>query len=492
MKKNLILIVVSIFWLLFINGCTTQNQKTNVNTVSQKPSVTTPAQQVNVVAQPPSLDKMNKDLGKSISTILRENQGATRHDSNTALLGRGGIFGGGQYFGYNWSFQNDKCIQVNYLLPYSDQAWNNWIENANSIYGEGKRLFDVKKEKEVVVLWFLNGGVKLNLIRGDGAPLIAFVVQNFPGYTIKEDVLKLLNGHDDLVWSVAYNQTGSQIASSSGNSVKLWDTETGNELRTFVSGINKGGMAVCFSPNGNNLAVGTFDKVIRIYNISNGREILTLRSQESISSIAYSPDGSKIVSVSGSLGDSTAKIWNAANGNLLINQTLGRINRFTGRPLASMKSVKFSPNGNAIIIADSFGDIIILDANTGRTIRTISMGNDGVESVDVSRDGRLIISGSRDSIKIFDFNSGILIRNLPIKDGKINNVFFSLDNKTIISGGGDEGIRFWDIETGRVKNTIIWNRSDIMSMSLSPNGKYIVTGGGLTSGDYSIKIWNIE
>jgi len=53
-------------------------------------------------------------------------------------------------------------------------------------------------------------------------------------------------------------------------------------------------------------------------------------------------------------------------------------------------------------------------------------------------------------------------------------------------------IRFWDIETGHVRNTIIWNRSDIMSMSLSPNGKYIVTGGGLTSGDYSIKIWNIE
>jgi len=484
MKKNIILTVASIFYLLSINSCITQEQKSNVNT---------PNPQVNVVAQSPSLDKMNKDLGKSMSTIIRENQGATRYDNNTVLLGRGDLFSRGQYFGYNWSFQNDKCIQVNYLLPYNEQAWNSWIENTNLIYGEGKRLLDIEKKREVVVLWFLNGGVKLNLVRGDeDTPLIAFAVQNFPGYVIKEDGLKLLNGHDDLVWSVAYNNTGNQIASSSGNSVKLWDAETGKELRTLVLGNSKGGMAVSFSPNGNNLAVGTFDDVIRIYNVNNGREILTLRSQKSISSIAFSPDGSKIASVSGSFGDSTAKIWNTTNGNLLINQTLGRINRLSGRPIASMTSVKFSPNGNAIIIADRYSGIIILDANNGRIIRTISMDNEGVESIDVSRDGRLIVSGSRNSIKIWDFNSGNLIRNLPIKDGIINSVYFSYDNKSIISGGGDEGIRFWDIETGRVRNTIIWNRSDIRSMSLSPNGKYIVTGGGLTSGDYSIKIWNIE
>jgi len=44
---------------------------------------------------------MNKDLGKSMNTIINQNQGATRFDNNTVLLGRGVLFGSGQYFGYN-------------------------------------------------------------------------------------------------------------------------------------------------------------------------------------------------------------------------------------------------------------------------------------------------------------------------------------------------------------------------------------------------------
>jgi len=483
MRKLIVLSMSFVFYLFLIISCSTQKDNYNVNT---------PSLQAKVITQAPSLDKMNNDLGKSMNVIINENQGATRYDNDTILLRKGGVSGTGQYYGYNWTFRGGYCIYVTYFFPYNEQEWNSWIENTNLIYGNGKILLDTNK-REAVVLWFLNGGIKLNLVRGDiNTPIIAWAIQNFPGYKIKEDDFKLLAGHDDLVWSVAFNNTGNQIASSSENSVKLWDAETGNELRTLLSGNKKGGMAVAFSPNGNNLAVGTFDNVIRVFNVNNGREILTLKSQESISSIAFSPDGSKIASVSGSLGDNTAKVWNASNGNLLINQTLGRINSFTGKPLASMQSVKFSPNGNSLIIADRFSGIIILDVNSGRVIRTISMVNEEVESIDVSRDGKIIVSGSRDSIKILDFDTGRLIRNLPIKNGVIRSVYFSYDNKTIISGGGDEGIRFWNVETGRISNTIIWNRADIMAMSLSPDGKKIVAGGGLLSGDYSLKIWNID
>ena len=44
-----------------------------------------------------------------------------------------------------------------------------------------------------------------------------------------------LVGHPDCVWSVAFSPDGTRIVSGSiDNLVKIWDTETGAEVSSFV------------------------------------------------------------------------------------------------------------------------------------------------------------------------------------------------------------------------------------------------------------------
>ena len=44
-----------------------------------------------------------------------------------------------------------------------------------------------------------------------------------------------LTGHSDNVWSVAFSPSGNRIVSGSDdNLVKIWDTETGVEVSSFV------------------------------------------------------------------------------------------------------------------------------------------------------------------------------------------------------------------------------------------------------------------
>jgi WD40 repeat protein len=59
-----------------------------------------------------------------------------------------------------------------------------------------------------------------------------------------------LRGHKDLVWGVAYSPDGTRIVSGSEDRlVKVWDTASGTELKSYDWGIGKV-RAVAFAPDG--------------------------------------------------------------------------------------------------------------------------------------------------------------------------------------------------------------------------------------------------
>jgi WD40 repeat protein len=108
---------------------------------------------------------------------------------------------------------------------------------------------------------------------------------------------------------------------------------------------------------------------------------------DSVQSVAFSPDGTRIVSGS---SDWTIRLWDAAT-----NQPIGRpMTEHTGAVL----SVAFSPDG-ARIVSGSVDDTIRLwDAATNQPIGPPFTGHtDFVSSVAFSPDGTLIVSGSGDS-----------------------------------------------------------------------------------------------
>ena len=109
-----------------------------------------------------------------------------------------------------------------------------------------------------------------------------------------------------------------------------------------------------------------------------------------VSSVAYSPDGTKIISGS---GDKTIKIWDANTGQCL--QTLeGHSER--------VYSVAYSPDGTKIISGSLDNTVKIWGANTGKCFQTLEGHSDWVLSVVYSPDGTKIISGSADkTIKIW-------------------------------------------------------------------------------------------
>ena len=127
-------------------------------------------------------------------------------------------------------------------------------------------------------------------------------------------------------------------------------------------------------------------------------EILTLQGHTSaVTSVAYSPDGSHIVSGS---RDKTIRVWNPTTGQC----TAGPFQGHT----ATVTSVAYSPDGSHIVSGSWDNTIRVWNPTTGQCMAGPFQGHtETVSSVAYSPDGSHIVSGSRDNtIRVWNPTTG--------------------------------------------------------------------------------------
>lgn len=80
--------------------------------------------------------------------------------------------------------------------------------------------------------------------------------------------LRLLEGHSNTVWCVSFSPDGQLLASGSWDkTIRLWDVGTGGQVRT-LEGHTAVARSVSFSPDGQLLASGAGDRTVRLWDIS--------------------------------------------------------------------------------------------------------------------------------------------------------------------------------------------------------------------------------
>jgi WD40 repeat protein/tetratricopeptide (TPR) repeat protein len=286
-----------------------------------------------------------------------------------------------------------------------------------------------------------------------------------------------LKGHKGWVSSVGFSPDGQQLASGSGdNTIKIWDVTTGKVLNT-LKGHESEVYSVGFSPDGKQLASGSRDNTIKIWDVTTGKVLNTLKGHESsVLSVRFSPDGKKLASGS---RDNTIKIWDVTTGKVL--------NTLKGHE-SLVWSVGFSPDGKKLASGSGDNTIKIWDVTTGKVLNTLKGHEGWVSSVGFSPDGKKLASGSEDkTIKIWDVTTGKVLNTLKGHESSVWSVEFSPDGKKLASGSEDKTIKIWDVTTGKVLNTLRGHESSVNSVGFSPDGQQLASG----SGDKTIKIWDV-
>jgi WD40 repeat protein len=256
-------------------------------------------------------------------------------------------------------------------------------------------------------------------------------------------------GHVPVFW-LAWHPKGHLIASSSVDTVRVWDARTGLEDEDFnLVPADHRNHTVAFSPDGRYLVTGTASGAVQVCDGRTGKPVGTLDILRlSIGSLVFSRDGDLLASAD---RDGTVKVWDAKrlDKEYLDGKPEPRIPPIRARVPGPGVNIAFSPDGRRLATGGEKNTVIIRDVETGDKILTLWGEHSGeVYAVAFSPldDGRLIATAGEDSsVKIWDSHTGKLIHSFRGHTGLVSSLSFSPDGRRLISGSRDKTVKIWDM-----------------------------------------------
>ena len=250
-----------------------------------------------------------------------------------------------------------------------------------------------------------------------------------------------------------------------------------SRLRGVLAGHQDWVSAVAWSPDGSRIVTGSHDLRLRVWDAESRETRLELSGHtDRVAAAAWSPDGRRIASSS---HDQTVRVWDAGTGaELLVLQ--GHEHR--------VETVAWSPNGLRIASGSRDGGIRLWDAQTGAQLAELSGHEDWVQSLAWSPEGTLLASGSGDhTLRLWD-EAGDCVGVLRGHTDWVEGLAWSPDGRQLVSGSRDRTVRLWD--TVRQVQRIVYTGHDdyVWAVAWSPGADLIVS----TSRDCTARLWSTQ
>jgi WD40 repeat protein len=332
-------------------------------------------------------------------------------------------------------------------------------------------------DNSLLKIWDEEAGKELFILKGHQGRITScafsynekYIISGSSDHTLKiwdsktGNELFTLKGHSDSVNFCTFSDNDQLIISGSTDcTLKIWDSKSGKELKSIkligqtikVSGYKDSVNSWGLFYNGRFIALGSEDSNLRIFDILNGEEIVTIYKDfhpSSIKDCSISPDDLRIATAGG-FHPNILMLWTLKNK---LNE-----NDVRSRNIDMERFVSYSP------LRGHYGAVICCS---------------------FSHDGRRIVSGSSDNtLRIWELGNIIKIKIFGGHDGCIYAISISPDGNAVISAG-DHHIKLWDLKNSALNHVVLHDLFGILSCSFSPDGSRIVWG------DFEniSRLWNV-
>lgn len=362
----------------------------------------------------------------------------------------------------------------------AEKCWERALEkdsgNGNSLYNQCVHLWQDTKIDDSDAISLITRNLaepdyylaKIHLARGDAESAVECLKKAATISGETDDIQKMFEYASNMMSQEKY-----------GRGITLFEDEDSGTVS-----------AVCISPDGNFVVAG-FGEQMRLWDIEKKKCVKTFkghRHQDTIHSVKFNPDGTRILSGS---GDNTVKLWDVVTGEC-IRTFIGHDDNIKSFLKSGVTSVSFSKNENHALSGSADKTIKIWNTETGECIFTLEGHTQIIIAACYSPDNTLIASGSNDgTIRLWDAQTGQILRVIRAYENGCYSMCFSINGNEIFSaaskvGSGSNNIKMWDVATGQCIKTFLGHRLATDVIDASPDGSKILTGS-----DSEVKVWDI-
>ncbi|MFT4555554.1 MAG: serine/threonine protein kinase [Planctomycetaceae bacterium] len=198
-----------------------------------------------------------------------------------------------------------------------------------------------------------------------------------------------------------------------------------------------------------------------------------LRHWGQISSLAFSPDGTRFYSA----GAGVVKCWSLEDGRLLSWRNCGH----------AEAKISVSPDGRFLTVTD--GPILILDAINLDILAGELPVDSGQFQIAFSRDSQHIAAAFNNGTVTLWTVHGVRVWSQPnLHAGRIDGIDFSSNSRLLATGDVEGRVRVWDAATGELQHTLDGHDLRITALSFfDSNSKLLVS-----TQDGPLSTWNLN
>jgi WD40 repeat protein len=301
------------------------------------------------------------------------------------------------------------------------------------------------------------------------------IIAQLPPLSIVKDI----RGFTGVITSLGVTLDGKDlIVASNDDKVTAFDLQTLEQKYSEPLRANPYS-EIAFSSDGKLFAVGSKQQVA-IFNTETGKRVKTLGQHNgNISSLAISPDGRILVSVSGE--DWTIKIWDLENGSLI---------KELGEDIGPVTTVAFSPDGK-IFVTGAIGTdrtIKFWDSKSFKLLNTSEQQPGFINSLVFTPNGKELVGAVRNFVKVWDLTTNKEKFSIKASDLELNQVAVSSDNRLVATANRDGKITIIDLTNGKVLGKLEGHQGWIQSLAFSADGKTLYSGAE----DKIVKVWDLS
>ena len=307
-----------------------------------------------------------------------------------------------------------------------------------------------------------------------------------PDMPVPAELSRRIDGHTGAVLALRFvvdPQTGARALATAGadGTARLWLPD---RLLAQLDVSKAAVRAIAYSPDGTALVTADEDGGVWLFPASGPRQGQRLPGvADRLYLVAFSPDGQTIAAAG--LGGQVL-LWRREGA-----QTLAPLVGHTGQ----VRALAFAPDGKTIATVGQDGTARIWPATGGPVLALLDDKSRPLRAVAYSPDSQTVLTAGTDtSARLWRITGGKPIAVLAgdpagILGGHrdtILSVAFARDGKTIGTASKDGSARLWSID-GRLQATLTAHRGPVGSIVFSPDGKTVATAGA----DGTAGLWRV-